>query len=446
MFSNMISNLQVKKIFLIIMLSLGILSLCSCRGSSLQQWTGENTFVYAVTLNDLTAIRSALIPPNVDSIYMLSDILGIISPRQTRVYYWPLTNRYLADWNTLNTLIEGDLEVLEKDDVVEVIPLQDYVIQYDTNNVAESLAIHIGEKAGQMYQVFKTAQLEYQQAMFDYYDERKNWIEEMDELYKKLEKGETVGEFPMEPDQPPPFTFFSTEVIQGYPINLPEGEYSIRMKLSDGSSFPESIKDLIIFKARKISVTYDVIPETRWTKPAESYNPSGVLYVTPGTEIYMKPYQGSEYRDLYFTNMLDPQDDTGRLDRWQWVPQFPLSGVTMRISYEGSVLRENELQPFYVKQTSGSSLSYEVVPYDPESMNQISFEGFMIGTIEGYKELQVVLLDEEGNKLPGSERLIRLINVDRGKYLYPLSTFPLIIGLVIVFYRRQKTKSIQTPK
>jgi hypothetical protein len=79
-------------------------------------------------------------------------------------------------------------------------------------------------------------------------------------------------------------------------------------------------------------------------------------------------------------------------------------------------------------------------------MKQISFEGFMIGTIEGYRELQVVLLDEEGNILPGSDRIIRLVNVDNGKYLYPLSAFPLLVGLASVFLRRRKTKSIQTPK
>jgi hypothetical protein len=446
MFSSCKRNEWMKKFFLILLLSLIALSLSSCGESDLLQLEWENTFVYAVTLNDLTSIRSTLIPPGVDSIYFLSDTLNIISPRETRVYYWPLTNRYLADWNTLNTLIEGDLEVYRHNELVEVIPLQDYVIQYDTDNIAESLGIYIGDEAEEMYQIFKVAQLEYQQAMFDYYDKREDWIAELDELYKKMDEGEEVGEFPMEPEQPASFTLYSTDVIKGYPINLPDGEYTIRMKLPDGSAFPESSRNLVVFSERRQSVTYDVIPETRWTAPTESYNPGGVVYVTPGTEIYLQPYQGSEYRDLYYVNMLDPQEDTGRYDRWQWVPQTPLSDITMQISSQGKVLKELELQPFYVKQTSGSSLSYEVIPYDPETMKQISFEGFMIGTIEGYRELQVVLLDEEGNILPGSDRIIRLVNVDNGKYLYPLSAFPLLVGLASVFLRRRKTKSIQTPK
>ncbi len=437
---------QMKKLFSLALCVFSLLSLCACGDANLPESELGNTLVYAVTLNDLTSIRSTLIPPNVDSIYLLSDTLGIISPRETRVYYWPLTNRYLADWTTMNTLVEGELEVYQNDKLVEIFDLQDYVIQYDTANIVDSLEIFIGEEASLQYDVFKVAQQEYQQGMFDYYDERENWIEEMDALYKKLDAGEEVDAFPMEPEQPSSFTFYSTKVLQGYPINLPEGEYSIQMKLPDGSISPESMKELVIFNERKKSVTYDVIPEERWTQPTESYNPGGVIYVTAGTKVYLQPFQGSEYRDLYYTNMNDPQDETGRYDRWMWVPQFPLSNVRMQISYKGTVLKEQQLQPYYVRQSSGSALSYEVIPYDPETMNQISFEGFIIDNGEGYYELKVVLLDENGNKLIGSERTIRTINVKNGKLLYPMSAIPLVVGLVVLFFRRRKTKSLQTPK
>ena len=430
--------------FCLIIISLLVLS--SCRGLENQELERRNAFVYAVTLNDLTAIRSNLIPPSLDSIYLFSNTIGIISPRETRIYYWPLTNRYLADWNTKNTLVEGDLEIWKNDILTDVINLQDYVIQYDTKNIAESLTIHIGSEAIEMYKLFKSAQQEYQQGIFDYYDEREAWIDEVDALYKKMDAGEFDGEFPMEPEQPAPFTLYSTEVMKGYPIILPEGRYSLRMRINDGTFLPESFKELIVFEERKKGVSYDVIPEKRWTKPTESNNQEGTVYVTAGTEIYLEPFVAREYRDLYYTNMIDPQDKTGRSDRWKWVPQAPLKDVTLQVSYEGKVLQEQPLKSFYVKQTSGSSLSYEVIPFDPETMKQISFEGFIIEDVEDYYELKVVLLDDANIKIPGSERIIRLIRVDNGKLLYPLSVIPFTLGLLVVILRQRKTKSVQSPK
>ncbi len=434
---RLVSRMPVKCLSLFFVILLGIVSSGCSSSESIEN--SDISFVYAVTLNDLTSFKSALITQHSDTIYMMADVLGVIAPRETRVYYWPLTNRYLADWPTLNQLIEGELEVFQDGRLVTTVPLKDYVVQYDNNNVSGSLGLFTGQDAINMYEKFQIAQQQYQQAMFDYYDAKNAWTEEMDKIYQQIADGATIDNFPKEPATPEDFTIYSSPLVKGYPIKLPEGKYSIRTKLANGTIYPGSEKNLVMFRERRKSVVYGVIPESRWTKPAQSNTTNSVIYVYPDTNIYLQPAFGSEYQDLSYTRMTDPEDKIARKDRWEWVSQLPIQEGSLRIYENGNLVSEEKLGAFYVRQSSGSSLSYSVVPFDPESMDQISFKGFAIGRIAKNSSYKIELLDDEGKLVPGSEREIRTINTKNGLWIYVMGVVSFLVGLVIVVVRKSKT-------
>jgi hypothetical protein len=403
----------------------------------------DKSFVFAVTFNAITSIQSVIIPPAVEEMYLLSDVYHVIAPRQTRVYYWPLTNRFLADWNTENELIDGFLEVYQGTKLLSVLNLEDYVVQYDQLNIPGTLRIYFGDEAVQKYSEFKKAQSQYQQDYFDYYSAKADWISEMDDVFTRIQSGETDLEFPEEPMEPARFTIYSTPISKGFPIALTEGTYNIKFRLPDGSYKTASQKKLIIFKERQSSVTYNIIPESRWTKPIVSNQSGGTIYVAPGSNIYISPFYGSEYRELFYSRMLDPQDTSPRGTKWMWTQNFPLPNVTMDISGPQDNPIELSLDSFYVRQTGGSALSYTVLPYDPNTMNRVSFNGFNLGTTNWQSHIKVYLKDPNGNALPGSERQIFTINPNSAHWLYIISFFPFLLGLVVIISRKKRTIQIQ---
>ncbi len=64
---------------------------------------------------------------NVGTIYLVANP---VSPRRTEVYYWPITNREVANWARLNEPVEGVLEIRRRGRLVASIEATDYVDQY----------------------------------------------------------------------------------------------------------------------------------------------------------------------------------------------------------------------------------------------------------------------------------------------------------------------------
>ena len=64
---------------------------------------------------------------NVDTIYPVANAVSAVSPRRTVVYYWPITNREVADRARLNAPVEGVLEIRRRGRLVASIEATDYV-------------------------------------------------------------------------------------------------------------------------------------------------------------------------------------------------------------------------------------------------------------------------------------------------------------------------------
>ncbi|HUF36986.1 MAG TPA: hypothetical protein VMN57_00555 [Anaerolineales bacterium] len=405
----------------------------------------ERAFVYATTVFDGLTYASAMAPPDVETLYMIADRQNIIAPRRTMIYYWPITNRFLADWSLLNEVVEGELEVFRGADLVLSVPLQDYVIQYDSANPLETLRIGVGEDALAMHEAFEALFAAYRESLFDYYEAEQAYRAELDEIIINNEPGTVDPEdLPVRPEPVGEFTIKSTDPNKAYPLSLPEGRYTILMRDGNGIVVPDSRRSLVVFAQLQNGVAYSVVPQSRWTQPEDSVYPDAVIYAEPGATVYLQPSRESLFNELHYTRMLDPQDQASREDRTRWVLHDPYPNTTLRVSGADGSVQEAELKGYFVQQLAGSGLGYEVLEFNPETMQRSSFEGFALELSGNNPVYRVELLDEDGRPILGSRREIRVLNIDRGPHVYALALLPLAIGAVVYLARRRQIASVDT--
>jgi hypothetical protein len=167
------------------------------------------------------------------------------------------------------------------------------------------------------------------------------------------------------------------------------------------------------------------------------------VYGLPGTTLYLQAFKSGQYNDYAYGHMLNPQDQTSQPDRGRWVSFDPETKPRMRVSSGGQVVQEIASQPYLVRQLSGGGLGYEVVPFDPATMDSFTFEGYTIPLNAAGEEYSVELVDENGVPLPGSQRRVIAINEERSLVPYALSALPLVVGIGVIAWRRRSARTIQ---
>jgi hypothetical protein len=399
----------------------------------------SEAFVYGITFYDGTTYGSALVPPSVETMYLMADVDNIVAPRRTMIYYWPLTGRFMADWNRLNELVEGELEISQGHRLVARIPLTTYVIQYSVDDPVGTLDLSTGDAAADRYDVFERMQA-------DFWDGQRACVgagegspaggsgpesEEGGEGLTSADGGDEVC-------PPEPLRLYSTRPSQGYALSLPEGTYSIRVRLPDGTVQPQSQKIVVAFAGRRQGVAYELIPLERWTRPEESRDPNGVVYALSGDTLFLHPLRETEVSEYAYARMMDPQDPAARRDGWTWIGQEPHEARSLSVQGRQGAVRVLATQGYSVRQTPGGALGYEVMPTDADASGQPSFEGFRIDLDDGNAKLMVELLDEAGVPVPGGRRQLRVLQADNIWAAYALSGAPLVLCAVVRFVRRKR--------
>lgn len=399
-------------------------------------------FVYATQYYDGLTYSSAMAPPDADTIYLPANVENIIAPRRTLIYYWPLTNRFLPDWNGLNELVQGRLEIYQGNELVSTVELTNYLIQYDAEDPLNTLGLFTGPEAEARNLAFTSLQAQYQRELFQYYQRQQAWRQERDSILRSAEPGTlALDSLPDPPEPIPPFSMFSTDMLTGYPLSLPVGEYRIQLRLDNNEIVPDSQKALIIFDKLRDAISYTVVPENRWTRPEESNDPDSVIYAATGARLYLEPYQMSQYNELHYTRMGNPQDSVARSDRTMPVVFEPYPAKIMRLLSGNRLLAEQPVESYFVQQLPGDSLGYEVMLFDPVTMTESSFDGFTIN-FSSRNAYDIELVDDNGNPVPGSQRNVRLLNTSRTWLLYVLSILPLIVGLMVNWQRRRTIREV----
>jgi hypothetical protein len=107
----------------------------------------ERRFVYGLNLFDGVEYTTGFVPPAVDTVYVLADHVGVLDPKLTEVYFWPITNDYRADFTNLNELVLGRLEIGQGNRVVATADLTEYVVQIDQSGEPGGSQVSLGDAA-----------------------------------------------------------------------------------------------------------------------------------------------------------------------------------------------------------------------------------------------------------------------------------------------------------
>ena len=430
----------IQKFFLVLLMACSVFCLPQ---SVYAQESQELSFVYGTNHYDGAVYSSAFIPPVVDTVYLLADHLSILASRLTDVYYWPITNEYRADWDTANIIVEGQLEILRGNTVIDTVQMTEYVIQYDGLNRMDTIQLYLGEEAVRARENFEGLQAQYREDLYLYYQDMNEYRQEFQAALADLQAGLiTEDELPEPPEPLQDLTLFSTNLLWGFPINLSSGNYRIHLRTNDNEVIPESVKDLVIFEHQNEGIGYDVFSEERWSVPESAKNVNDVIYTLRDQIFFIEPYHQKQYVERYYVRMNNPQDSVSRVDRMIWVSHRPAENVSLSIGTTSGGFIET-LENYFVQQLAGSRLGYEIIPFDPETMNQPSFTAFRID-LQAWSNLKgIALLDQDGKIIETSQRDIHILNTDLNWLVYPLAGLPILLGLFILSRRKRKVRDVK---
>lgn len=402
----------------------------------------SDAFVFGINAAVPGAVIGAFAPPSVESIYFLADQTSILSPRRTRVYFWPITNEYRAAWSELNEEVAGVLEVLQNGQIIAELEQVSYTIHFSAGGGAQRPQLYVGDEAQEADARFLAMQSAYRDAVLAYQEAREAWLARAREAQSQGLDGAASSPAP----QPPPaFNLFSTGLNRGYPLQLPVGDYQIRTRSPQGDIVPGSERRLVIFAPRRTAVGYEVVPESRWTFPEEANDRTTAIMGRAGTVIYLKPRIVREYPALAYEHLQNPQyvgDATG--SEWLWVSGETIEDAQMEILRDGRVAERVALAPYFVRQVPGGELGYEIVPYSantPDQTPRVDFTAYRVALDAEQSSFAVQLRSPEDQLLSGSTRQVRVVTPLSLYALLPIALLPLACGAALLLWRRRQTES-----
>lgn len=401
-----------------------------------------DAFVFGINASVPGAVIGTFAPPSVDSIYFLADHTSILSPRRTRVYFWPITNEYRAAWSEMNEEVEGMLEVRQDGRLIAELQQVTYTIHFSSGEQGPRPQLYIGPEAQEADSQFLAAQNAYREAVLAYQEARENWLAQAREAQTQ---GLDRALLPPAPEAPAAFNLFSTGLNRGYAVDLPVGAYDIRARRPGGEVIPESERRLVVFAPRRTAVGYEVVPEARWTFPEELNDLSSAILGERGSVVYLKPYIVREYPALAYEHLQDPQyvgEASG--SEWMWVSGESLQDAQLEIVRQGRVEDRIALEPFFVRQVPGGELGYDILPYaaeTPDLTPRVDFAGYRLELSAARPAFEVRLRSPEQVLLFGSARQVRVVEPVSVYGLLPIALLPLLVGAALLFWRRRQVES-----
>lgn len=406
----------------------------------------ERRFVYGLNLFNGTEYSTGFVPPAVDTIYLLAGHDGVLDPKLTEVYFWPITNEYRPDFTALSELVPGRLEVARGGQVVETLDLTDYVVQFDPAAGLGTGRVFLGAAARERWGYFQAERVAYVERLRSHADALAEYSRQLEERRGRA-AFDAEAAAPEPPAEPAPFSLYSTEVGRGFALRLPVGEYTIRVRDAAGGVVPDSEKRLDVVAPRRAGVGYSVVPQERWTLPIEANDPAGVVYVAPGGVAYLRPFAEQELNALAYARLRNPQDFSAGAHRWQWVHVAPLREVAL-VLRDGERERRLEIEEFAVEQVPGAGLGYRVVPLDARAdggpRRAADLTAFRVEAPPDRRAMQMHLVDADGRERPGSSREVVALSTVPGWQLALPTLVPLAFGLSVWLWRRDQVHAARS--
>jgi hypothetical protein len=355
----------------------------------------------------------------------------------------------MAGFSTLNEEVAGKLELMQNGKIIETLDKVSYSLYYPKGYYSEKAVVYTEASAIESFEKYQSAVEQFNAQLRQYYENMAQYRESFNRFLEEVRRRREAGDtgpinipIPQEPKPPEFVQFYSTELAQGFVLQLPVGSYEIQLRAEDGTLVEGSEKKVIVFASRRQGGTgYEIIPGNRWTKKENCDEPSWIIHAIGKNELYFNPFLQDEYNELYHNKLVDPQN-VGRLERWKWVHVDPIDNIKTILGFKQQILQSVDKQPYFVKQIPGAELGYEILNYSDELKQQ----GYQ-PTFESYKVIldpnlpkrdYSVSLVQSDNTQPvsKSERVIRLLKKENAGYLYAIPFFPLIVALIVILSRR----------
>lgn len=432
-------------LFIIIVISLfGVSTIAMAEAPVLRE-----QLVFSLTSFNGSGYSKSFCPATEETIYLIANESSIISPRKTIVYFWPITQKYMAGFSTLNEEVAGKLELMQNGKIIETLDKVSYSLYYPKGYYSEKAVVYTEASAIESFEKYQSAVEQFNAQLRQYYENMAQYRESFNRFLEEVRRRREAGDtgpinipIPQEPKPPEFVQFYSTELAQGFVLQLPVGSYEIQLRAEDGTLVEGSEKKVIVFASRRQGGTgYEIIPGNRWTKKENCDEPSWIIHAIGKNELYFNPFLQDEYNELYHNKLVDPQN-VGRLERWKWVHVDPIDNIKTILGFKQQILQSVDKQPYFVKQIPGAELGYEILNYSDELKQQ----GYQ-PTFESYKvildpnlpkrDYSVSLVQSDNNQpVSKSERVIRLLKKENAGYLYAIPFFPLIVALIVILSRR----------
>ena len=407
----------------------------------------ERRFVYGLNLFDGIQYVTGFVPPAVDTVYVRANHVGVLDPKQTEVYFWPISNDYRADFASLNELVPGRMEIGQGNRVVATVDLTEYTVQLDQTGPAGSGQVFVGDEARQSWERFQAERAAYLERLRLHAQAMVEYQGQLDAI-RSTSGMESSAVAPAAPVEPGPFTLYSTEVGRGFPIELPPGEYTIRVLDAAGQTVADSQKRLVAFAPRRQGVGYEVVPQERWTIPDRADDPADVVYLAPGGVAFLRAFEADEVNAEAHARLKNPQDIVATPNRWEWVHIAPLGPGTLLLD-DGARQQRLGIEELTVEQVPGASLGYRVVPFarredDAQTGRKPDIAAYRVEAPPGRGTLRVRLIDQDGRELVGSRREFIVASVVPWWQLALPVLVPLAVGLSVWLWRRDRVKSARS--
>ena len=105
-------------LFLITLFGLTLYTISPCVGIEPEK---VESVVYRLQSFQGTEHQLVYSPPQVKEIYLIADSDNTFDPRQTLIYYWPLTREYVESWEKLDISVKGKLEIIRDSKVIKTL-------------------------------------------------------------------------------------------------------------------------------------------------------------------------------------------------------------------------------------------------------------------------------------------------------------------------------------
>jgi len=393
--------------------------------------------VYSGDIFNSQGYSGQFFPQGEATIFVIADTPNVLVPINTLVYWWPISQEYKADWETLYEPLTGTLEIGDQQ-----FETTQYSLKYSGGYDSARTSLLFGDDAAQQHAAYLQAIAEYNAAARDYVIDRTNFETELVEWGRAVDEARAKDAptdmipVPKQPTPPTQPTIIVTEPTQGIAFQMPEGEFQMRLRDEAGAIVPGSERRLVAFSPRREGIAYNVIAASKYTVPETSTDPNDTIFVSGDQALYIQPALEKEYDNYYAAKLMNSQERSvqDRRGVWAWLPSGEFSGNELTMAVDSSAPQTLEKQTWYVKQAPGAALGYEILPYDASVVGQTTtFDAFQI-----IPESGVIKIAAPGHS--GSAREIRVVRTASSNLLLAVALLPLAGGAAWLGYRRWRTR------